>query len=151
PVHETARSLPLTTSFRPALGRTVMQPCVRFVLLTILVLGLVGVVVVTVRFMKPSEEFPSATDATIRAKTDNWHVRFELRYGKDVTHLVEFTVRDADGKELWTLQGFSEPKPARLVYGVVPEGAKQTFPSEGKPPDVRGKHIKVEANCRFRI
>ena len=128
-----------------------MRTCVRVVLITILVLGLVGVVVVTVGLMKIAEEFSSQTDATIRAKTLNGQVRFDLRYGKDVTGLTVFTVRDAGGKELWKLEGFGAQKPPRLWYGEVPEGASQTFPLKGPPPDVRGKHIKVEATCGFRI
>ena len=113
------------------------------------VLGAVGLFVFGM--VKLGEAFSSETDATIRTKTDNGQVQFDLSYGKDITNLVVFIVRDADGKELWKLEGHGQPKPARLVYGVVPEGGKQTLPSEGKPPDIRGKHIKVEASCRFLI
>ena len=42
------------------------------------------------------------------------------------------------------------------MYGVVPTDAvakwKQEFPADGSPPaDILGKHIKIEANCRYII
>jgi hypothetical protein len=121
------------------------------ILITVLALGLIVVAVVVTGIIKIGEALSTETNATIRAKAEGEPVQFELGYGKDITSLNVFIVQDADGKELWKLEGVGEQKPARLVYGVVPEGGKQTVPTEGKPPDIRGKHIKVEVSCRFII
>jgi hypothetical protein len=121
------------------------------ILLTVLALGLIVVAVVVTGIIKIGEAVSNETNATIRAQTEGDQVQFELGYGKDITNLSIFIVQDADGKEIWRLDGIGEQKPSRLVYGVVPEGGKQTVPTGGKPPDIRGKHVKVEASCRFII
>jgi len=74
--------------------------------------------------------------------------------GKDVSGISQFTVLDADGKEHWKLYGTGTVKPPKIVYGVVPsepaDSWKQLEPGEGAlPPDIRGKHIKVEVSTRL--
>jgi hypothetical protein len=122
----------------------------------VVVVGLVvaGVVAGVVQIGKA---LSTETEVMIRPQAVNGQVEFELTYGKDLTGLSVFIVQDAGGNELWRLDAAgSDAKPPKVVYGVVPTdpaGAwKQVAPADGKPPaDIRGRHIKVEANCRYII
>ncbi len=81
---------------------------------------------------------------------------FDLTYGKDVTDLSVFIVKDSQGNVLWTLSGNNSLTPAKIVYGTLPAGPagswKQDFPLDNKAPrDIRGKSIQVEIDCRYNI
>lgn len=128
-----------------------MRAWIGGILFAVLALGLIGVVVVVAGIVKIGEALSTETDVAVRMTTEGEQVQFALVYGKDINCLNVFIVRDSDGTELWKLEEVGEPKPARLVYGVVPNGGKQTVPKEGVPPDVRGKRVTVEASCRYII
>ena len=126
--------------------------------LTIAGVAVVGVVMffVVAGVVQLGKALSTETEATIRMQTANGQVEFEMGYGKDVTGLSVFLVQDVEGNELWRLSGRSDQKPPKVVYGVVPDepaGAwEQVFPADGKPPpDIRGKHVRIEANCRFIV
>jgi hypothetical protein len=121
----------------------------------IAVVGTVAILVV-VGVVELSKAFSSETHATIVPRTVNGQVEFEMGYGKDVTALSVFIVRDMEGNELWRLDGRSSQKPPKLVYGVLPSGSagewEQVFPTGGaRPVDIRGKRVTVEANCGFVV
>jgi hypothetical protein len=127
--------------------------------LTIAGVVVVGLVVagVVAGVSQLGKALSTETEVTIRPQTVNGQVVFEMTYGKDVTGLSVFIVQDTNGNELWRLDAAgSDAKPAKVVYGAIPTDPagvwKQVFPADGKPPaDIRGKHVKVEANCRYII
>ncbi len=132
----------------------VWRVLVALALTAAVVVGLV-VVAVVVGVVTIGEALSSDTTVTIQPRTVNERVEFDLTYGKSVTGLSVFVVQDADGNDLWKLSGHSDVKPPKVVYGVVPNdpvGAwQQEFPTDGKPADIRGRHVKVEADCRFIV
>jgi len=116
----------------------------------------VGLIVVAsvVGLKKLGEALEHDTQVSIRQTIANDRVEFEVILGKDVSGISQFTVLDADGKEHWKLYGTGTVKPPKIVYGVVPsepaDSWKQLEPGEGAlPPDIRGKHIKVEVSTRL--
>ena len=122
--------------------------------LTFACIGGLIVVAAVVGLKKLGEALAHDTSVSIHQKMGNDRVEFEVVLGKDVSGIAQFTVKDADGKELWKLYGTGTVKPGQIVYGVVPtqpaDSWKQLEPSEGsRPPDIRGKHIKVEVSTRL--
>jgi hypothetical protein len=116
----------------------------------------VGLVVVAavVGLKKLGEALEHDTQVSIRQTNANDRVEFEVILGKDVSGISQFTVRDAEGQELWKLYGTGTVKPPKIVYGMVPaepaDSWKQLEPGEGAlPPDIRGKHIKLEVSTRL--
>lgn len=93
------------------------------------------------------------TECACSPKTVNGKVEFRFRYGKDVTGLSVLVVQDAQGNDLWKVRGPGSDKVPTLVYGEVPagDGWQQEFPAQGKPADIRGQRVKIEANCRYNI
>jgi hypothetical protein len=121
----------------------------------LVIVGLVAAgVIAAVRDV--GEVLSSETEATIRPRTVDGRVEFEMTYGKDVVRLAAFIVRDADGTELWRVDSVGgDSKPARVVYGALPDDPagewRQEFPADGKPPaDIRGRLVQVEASCGYR-
>ena len=126
------------------------------VAMTITFACIVGLIVVAAIYglKKLGEALEHDTQVSIRQTIANDRVEFEVILGKDVSGIAQFTVRDEEGKELWKLYGTGSVKPPRIVYGVVPtepaDSWRQLEPSEGSlPPDIRGKHIKVEVSTRL--
>jgi hypothetical protein len=116
----------------------------------------VGLVVVAavVGLKKLGEALEHDTQVSIRQTIANDRVEFQVILGKDVSGIAQFTVRDEEGKELWRLYGTGSVKPPKIIYGVVPtepaDSWRQLEPGEGAlPPDIRGKHIKVEVSTRL--
>ena len=112
------------------------------------------VVAVIVGLMKLGDALQSDTSVSIHQTMANDRVEFEIRLGPDVSGIAQFNVRDKEGKELWKLYGTGSVKPPKIIYGVVPtepaDSWRQLEPSEGAlPPDIRGKHIKVEVSTRL--
>jgi hypothetical protein len=126
---------------------------IALVLTAMVVTAAVGIFVV-VGIVKIGEALEHDTQVSIRQTIANDRVEFEVILGKDVSGISQFIVRDAENKELWKLYGTGSVKPPRIVYGVVPtepaDSWRQLEPSEGSlPPDIRGRHIKVEVSTRL--
>jgi len=126
---------------------------IALVVTALVVTAAVGIFVV-VGLIKLGEALDHDTSVSILQKMVNDRVEFEVVLGKDVSGIAQFTVKDAEGKELWKLYGTGTVKPPKIIYGVVPsepaDSWKQLEPSEGaRPPDIRGKHIKVEVSTRL--
>jgi hypothetical protein len=129
------------------------------ILLVILIAGAVvtGVVLYSVVSAARSigEGLSSDTTATFRPKVTAENVQFEMTYGKNVVNLSVFTVLDAGGNKIWEIEQHGTFKPTVIVYGELPAGPErwtQTVPAGGgKPPDIRGKSVRVEVNVRYSV
>src|SRR5262245_15819319 len=138
---------------RSGLRRWACGCLIALVVTALAVTTAVGIFVV-IGLVKLGEALEHDTTVSIHQTIANDRVEFEVKLGKDVSGIAQFTVFDAEGKELWKLYGTGSVKPPKIVYGVVPtepaDSWKQLEPSEGsRPPDIRGKHIKVEVSTRL--
>jgi hypothetical protein len=137
---------------RSGLRRWACGCLIALVVTALVVTATVGIFVV-IGLIKLGEALEHDTSVSIRQTIANDRVEFEVVLGKDVSGIAQFTVKDAVGKELWKLYGIGTVNPPKIIYGVVPEPAdswRQLEPSEGsRPPDIRGKHIKVEVSTRL--
>jgi hypothetical protein len=143
----------METRERSGLRRWACGCLIALLLVAVVVTVAVGLFVV-IGIIKIGEALEHDTQVSINQKIANDRVEFEVVLGKDVSGIAQFTVRDVEGKELWKLYGTGSVKPPKIIYGVVPtepaDSWKQLEPSEGsRPPDIRGKHVKVEVSTRL--
>lgn len=85
-------------------------------------------------------------------------VVFDLEYGRRVTGLVQFIVKDENGKTLWSVRASGQTPIKQVTYGVVPADPsydptylkQQAYPEDGQPPaDIRGKTVRLRIDYRF--
>lgn len=129
-----------------------------FVVLLLLVAVAGGVVLyVGFRAVKDvGEALSSDTTAKVQVKASGERLEFHLTYGKSVQNLSGFTVQDAEGNKLWRVEGHGQSKPPVVVYGELPPPPaadfEQKVPAGGaKPPDIRGKKVRLEIDVRFLV
>jgi hypothetical protein len=124
------------------------------VLLTLAAVGWLAVYLIGCAIGKVGEALQTDTKVAVRATAVNGRLELDLTYGKDVTGLTTITVTDEEGNILWEVGGQGSAKPAKVVYGQLPEDGslKQAFPVDGSPPmDIRGQTVQIRVVNRFQV
>ena len=124
------------------------------VLFTLLVLTGVVVYVVGCAIGQVGQALQTDTKVAVRPITTSGRLELDLSYGNEATGIVTITVTDAAGNRLWEVSGQGQEKPAKVIYGQLPEDGslKQVYPEDGKPPaDIRGQTVHVRVTNRFQV
>ena len=84
----------------------------------------------------------------VSAKFEDGEVVFDISH-REVNGLLNFKVKDDQGRVLWGLE-LNYEKGHKIVYGRVPNTGRQNSPPPpAKPPEIRGQTVTVEVHYQY--